>query len=782
MKSLTFGLLTKGKSFIKGNIEEIRASPALRKYGFFLSFIHFFTFAYWFSYADIYNLISRATPAFCQPFFQSCEVFRFGTPELWRWILVAYFLAGLLSSALWLMGFIRWAYIAALVLFLFKFFIYIQDYRLTDSYHYIHFLFLFLFLFVPRKLKIIPFAIVLIYWVAGIQQLNMGLSGIRWTTAYVLVLELFFSTLLLSSKPFWQKFALIQFFIFHIYSIQFVGLFYPAVMLCVLSIFIPMFKAKNAAPGLSEIWHYKPHRNLVFLFILAQLYPVVLPGKAALTGEGRLLALNIFASRATCRHSFVVEMGAGRYQQLQIRTESIGAGIRCEPYLYLEFARRLCEDFAHEGNPAIVDIHLQSRLSSENNFSPIVDQKNICQSKIRFNPLFSNSWIEKGEPATEEVTPWFYQNAKIEASDDIFMYRGDAQRSGTVLTKELIHPLSRPFWRKPNWNASALSVSKSSAVSDGKAVYVGSDQGYFAAVDSTGKEFWRWIMTAKNGVLGSALIAGDSVFWGDAAGILYSAQKKTGALNWLLPIGRAIDSSPLYDDGFIYVSVTGVFPEDGFVAKVDARTGKLLWKSPSLGDQVQSSPALSEDGKLVFVGSNNGYLTAIDKQTGNFVWRYGAGLAIKGTPLVAAGSVIFCSWDQNLYRLNSTTGELIWNAPLESDCQSSATWSKKENAIYISTLDGATSAFDFSTGKELWQHQGSGSFLSSPVLLIKNSLESTEQLLASCFEQELCIFNSKNGSIKRKINLGDRLSSVPWINNGELIYTLDSAGGLVQWK
>lgn len=797
MKSLTFGLLAKGKQYVCDNREEIQNSPILRKYGFLLSLIHFFTFAYWFFVGEIYNYISKATPAFCQPFFQSCENFRFGTPTIWRWILVGYFLAGLIGSALWLRKSISVAYIGSFFLLAFKILIYVQDYRLMGNFHYIHFIFIILFLLVLRKTSIIPISIVLVYLGAGILKLNKEwISGsalygdigpLKWipielATTYVIILELGISSLLLSQKRLWQKVALAQFTIFHIYSIQIVGLFYPAVMFCILSIFVLMFKENVRSPRISDVWHYKPHRALVILFILAQIYPIVLPGKSALTGEGRLLSLNMFDARAVCRHSFVVDRGMGHYVQMQVNLDSIGTRIRCEPYLYLEFARRLCEDYKQSNDFAVVDLYLQSRLSSETDFRPIVELKDVCKLNPSFNPLWINSWIDRNSQSKSAISTWKYQDSQLDSSKPLAMYREDAQRTGVVLTKELIHPMSRPIWRKPNWNDSRHSASKSSPVSDGTMIYAGSDQGFFSAMDLSGREIWRWVMTADRGVHGSALVAGDSVYWGDYDGMLYSANKTTGKPNWILPLGQTIGSSPLYDRGALYIAVETFSPPDGFVAKVDAKTGALLWKSPMFGDQAHSSPALSEDGKLVFVGSNNGYLNALDSETGNSIWRYSSGLAIKGTPMIAEGAVVFCSWDKNIYKLKAATGELLWNSPLEGSCQSSPAWSKNENAVYISTSAGRTLAFDFKNGKELWRHQGSGSFFSSPILLVKEDKKTSEELLANCFERELCIFNSKKGDILRRINLGDRLSSVPWISNGEIIYTLDTSGGLVRWK
>ena len=60
-------------------------------------------------------------------------------------------------------------------------------------------------------------------------------------------------------------------------------------------------------------------------------------------------------------------------------------------------------------------------------------------------------------------------------------------------------------------------------------------------------------------------------------------------------------------DGVVYI-YSGSFP--GKVHAVDASDGSEIW-SFTAGDRVESSPAVSSDGKVVYVGSMDGNLYAI---------------------------------------------------------------------------------------------------------------------------------------------------------------------------
>ena len=105
---------------------------------------------------------------------------------------------------------------------------------------------------------------------------------------------------------------------------------------------------------------------------------------------------------------------------------------------------------------------------------------------------------------------------------------------------------------------------------------------------------------APDGILGSALVTDDSVFFGDLGGRLYALDRKNGAEHWKLdtraepfpgahPL-NAFFASPIVADGKLIVAggtleqVVAAFPGyrgctgRGFVAALDPKDGHLLWK------------------------------------------------------------------------------------------------------------------------------------------------------------------------------------------------------------
>jgi hypothetical protein len=86
---------------------------------------------------------------------------------------------------------------------------------------------------------------------------------------------------------------------------------------------------------------------------------------------------------------------------------------------------------------------------------------------------------------------------------------------------------------------------------------------------------------------------------------------------------------------------TGVYRTAGV-----ERFGGLQWRV-STGGMVQSSPAVT--GVVVYIGSGDGYLYALDALTGEQRWRFGTGRAITASPSLAGGLVYVGSRDGSLF-------------------------------------------------------------------------------------------------------------------------------------
>ena len=58
-------------------------------------------------------------------------------------------------------------------------------------------------------------------------------------------------------------------------------------------------------------------------------------------------------------------------------------------------------------------------------------------------------------------------------------------------------------------------------------------------------------------------------------------------------------------------------------------SGQLRWKA-KLGDTIVASPTVSRDGSVVYVGSTDTFVHALDGETGRELWKASTGWAAPG--------------------------------------------------------------------------------------------------------------------------------------------------------
>ncbi|TET28854.1 MAG: hypothetical protein E3J73_00245, partial [Candidatus Bathyarchaeum sp.] len=108
-----------------------------------------------------------------------------------------------------------------------------------------------------------------------------------------------------------------------------------------------------------------------------------------------------------------------------------------------------------------------------------------------------------------------------------------------------------------------------------------------------------------------------------------------------------VSSSPAVADGLVYVG-----SNDDNIYALDASTGTVIWNYTT-GDDVASSPAVA-DG-VVFVGSNDKNLYALNASSGTLLWSYTTLEKVVSSPAVANGAVYFGSYDHLVYAIGDSS-------------------------------------------------------------------------------------------------------------------------------
>ena len=127
------------------------------------------------------------------------------------------------------------------------------------------------------------------------------------------------------------------------------------------------------------------------------------------------------------------------------------------------------------------------------------------------------------------------------------------------------------------------------------------------------------------------VIRGDHIFQLADDGLLEAISKHTGHTFWIRRLGSLSASSPAVVGNTVYATVLartdGI--KKGLVAAVDYTTGAVIW-SRALPSPSESSPLV--DHGMVFFGSQNGTVYALNIHNGAPIWTYHAGGRGQGQP------------------------------------------------------------------------------------------------------------------------------------------------------
>jgi len=135
------------------------------------------------------------------------------------------------------------------------------------------------------------------------------------------------------------------------------------------------------------------------------------------------------------------------------------------------------------------------------------------------------------------------------------------------------------------------------------------------------------------------------------------------SLVWKFKTGDVIKSSPVICGGVVYIG-----SDDGSVYAIDAANGRKIW-SYQTEDAVEAPPTVV--GDAVYVGSRDTFFYALDAKTGSLRWKHETAAEIIGaanwtkSPDGKETWILVGSHDYNLYCLNSADGRLVWT--YESD-------------------------------------------------------------------------------------------------------------------
>jgi len=149
------------------------------------------------------------------------------------------------------------------------------------------------------------------------------------------------------------------------------------------------------------------------------------------------------------------------------------------------------------------------------------------------------------------------------------------------------------------------------------------------------------------------------MFRGDPqhTGVAKSTLPERLEVRWTLQCGEAITSTAAIVDGVIYVG-----SEDGILFAVDLATGKPKWQYKT-EEAVRSAPTVYRG--VVFFGDSEGIMHAVDALTGAGKWKYTTDGEIISAANPSNDRIVFGSYDGTIYCLSTADGKLLWKVSTE---------------------------------------------------------------------------------------------------------------------
>ena len=183
------------------------------------------------------------------------------------------------------------------------------------------------------------------------------------------------------------------------------------------------------------------------------------------------------------------------------------------------------------------------------------------------------------------------------------------------------------------------------------------------------------------------------------------------SLLWKFATSDRIRSSAAVVNGVVYDG-----SNNGYVYALNATSGSVIWQYYS-GSNVESSPAVV--GNDVYIGilldGYNGYVCALSAATGSVIWRFATNSGIESSPTVVNGIVYVGSYYGYIYALNASNGTLIWSYLTGGSAFSSP--AVVNGVVYVGSADGCVYALNAFNGSRIWSFKTGGIVYSSPAVV-----------------------------------------------------------------
>ncbi len=250
---------------------------------------------------------------------------------------------------------------------------------------------------------------------------------------------------------------------------------------------------------------------------------------------------------------------------------------------------------------------------------------------------------------------------------------------------------------------------------------------------------------------------------------------------WVYPsvlesIGAVVGTPVLYDDMLFLGS------SDGKVYALDVIYGEKKWVYDT-GGKIWTSPAIADS--VLYVSNYEHKLFALSAQDGTLLWQKEFPASIASSVVVSGGRLFFGTFDHYLYALDAATGNLVWK--FKGGGWFWATPVVKDGVVYAGCLDKKVYALKADTtmaeGEKLWEFSTDAPIIAGPVLTAKG-------LVVASMSGKIHVLRVQDGGLLQTVAIGSQIvaplcvvDDMVYVHaRDRCIYGVDVELGEVAWK
>ncbi len=232
------------------------------------------------------------------------------------------------------------------------------------------------------------------------------------------------------------------------------------------------------------------------------------------------------------------------------------------------------------------------------------------------------------------------------------------------------------------------------------------------------------------------------------------------------PAGVAIYGTPVVSGDLVYV---GTY--NGKVYALNSATGALRWVYPREGNETIGAIVgnLAFDNDTVYLGSSNGKVYALDAATGDHKWEFPTGERIWTSLAVNDGVVYVASYDRKLYFVSSNDGSEL-RPPLELPAVMCSSPVVSGDSIFFGTFDRNLYAVGKIDAKIRWTFEGGNWFWTDP--LVRGNI-----IYAGCLDGKIYAIDAETGTQLWQFAADKAIVSKPIIM-ADLVVAVSESGSM----